>query len=301
MGFIRKPAKRLWRRLMTVPIRHSDGSYWNLNQDLFRLVVRPARRLLRRHADRRVDFLICGVQKSATSAMDEVLRRHPQVRMADQKEVHYFDDDANFQSAKPDYSLYHAAFSATSHCKALGESTPTYMFWRAAPERIFRYNEQIKLIAVLRNPIDRAYSQWNMQRARGIERLTFWEALQAEPERTRRCHPHQNRSFSYVERGLYVEQIQRLWSFFPSRQTLFLRHEELSKRPDETLEQVCRFLGLSLPGNLGFRRVHARAYTSSITERERDYLRSIFGKEVDSLARLLGWNCSNWLDTPGSA
>ena len=283
---------------MAIPIRHSDGSYWNLNQDLFRLVVRPARRLLRRHADRRVDFLICGAQKSGTSAMDEALRRHPQVRMASQKEVHFFDDDSNFQSGAPDYSRYHAAFSAANHARVLGESTPTYMFWRTAPERIFQYNAQMKLLVVLRNPIERAYSHWNMQRERGIEPLTFWDALQAEPERARRSLPHQNRSFSYIERGLYAGQIQRLWRFFPRRQTLFIRNEELATRPDETFLCVCRFLGLASPADVGFRRVHARAYISRITAREHEYLRSIFEMEIDSLAKLLGWDCSAWLEPP---
>ena len=131
--------------------------------------------------------------------------------MAKVKEVHLFDDDKTFARRSHDgYAEYHRQFAPTSTGQLLGEITPAYMYWNDAPRRIREYNPAMKLIAVLRNPITRAYSQWNMQRDAGAEQLPFWEALQAEAARLSASLPHQNRNASYVDRGFYSGQLRRL-------------------------------------------------------------------------------------------
>ena len=125
------------------------------------------------HSVVKVGFLIAGTQKGGTSALDAYLREHPDICMANQKEVHFFDNEAIFNGDNSDYAVYHAAFSLKTSQQLLGESTPIYMYWHAAPKRIWQYNPDMKFLIMLRNPIDRAYSHWNMERGRKRDSLSF--------------------------------------------------------------------------------------------------------------------------------
>ncbi|MGB7755383.1 MAG: hypothetical protein WBL23_04905, partial [Salinisphaera sp.] len=95
-----------------------------------------------------------------------------------------------------------------------GEATPIYMYWHDAPRRMWEYNPNMKLIVVLRNPIDRAFSHWNMEKSRNAESLSFWDAIQNEEPRCKEALPYQHRTYSYVDRGFYLEQLRRLWRYF---------------------------------------------------------------------------------------
>jgi hypothetical protein len=145
--------------------------------------------------DPMVNFLICGTQKGGTSALDAYLKEHPQICMAEQKEVHFFDNEDLFRHKKPAYDIYHSAFSPKVSHKLLGEATPIYMYWYSAPLRIWKYNHSMKLIILLRNPIDRAYSHWNMERVRNTDCVSFWEAIQSEQKRCRESLPYQHRVY----------------------------------------------------------------------------------------------------------
>lgn len=243
----------------------------------------------------KVDFIICGTQKGGTTALDAYLRQHPRICMANCKEVHFFDDESNFQAEKIDYSKYHAAFDIQAHGKLYGEATPIYMYWRDAPKRIWQYNPNIKLIVTLRNPIERAYSHWNMERQRNAETLSFGDALKFESVRRREQLPYQHRVFSYVDRGFYSEQLRRLWAYFDEKQVLVLKHEDLKLKPRETLNSVCDFLGIERMTRLDPHEVHIGEYASQIGEKEKELLRYIYEYEIRGLERLLGWDCNSWL------
>lgn len=246
--------------------------------------------------NRSVDFLICGAQKGGTSALDVYLREHPDICMANKKEVHYFDNDEYFSTGKPDYSMYHAAFSPEKKHKILGESTPIYMYWKDSPKRIWEYNPNMKLIVLLRNPIERAYSHWNMERSLNADNLSFWDAIKNEKERCDMALTEQHRVYSYIDRGLYLEQLRRLWAYFPKDRTLILKSEDLKENPDEILNCICEFLGVSQFKNIKAKNVHARPYVSRISEKEIDYLRSIYTPGIKQLEVELNWDCSNWQD-----
>lgn len=128
----------------------------------------------------KIDFVISGTQKGGTSALDAYLREHPEICMADKKEVHYFDNEDFYCYEQLGYLNYHSFFSPNESHKILGEATPIYMYWYDAPKHIWQYNSNMKLIAILRNPIERAYSHWNMERSRGADKLSFWDALISE-------------------------------------------------------------------------------------------------------------------------
>src|SRR5690606_16704274 len=164
--------------------------------------------------------------------------------MAPRKEVHFFDREVHFSGETVDYSAYHAIFDMDSSCRLRGEATPIYMYWEHTPARIKAYNPSAKIIVLLRNPIERAYSHWNMERARGQETLSFSDAIRAEPERLARIAPRQERVHSYLDRGRYCRQLQRLWEVFGRDQVAVLANEALKRDPQQTIDTLCDFLSL---------------------------------------------------------
>ena len=244
---------------------------------------------------RSVDFIICGTQKGGTTALDAYFREHPEICMANQKEVHYFDNEKHFANGVPNYSKYHAFFSPKKTHKVLGEATPIYMYWNESPKRIFEYNNKIKIIIILRSPIDRAYSHWNMERSRNADSMSFKEAIDAERERCREALPYQHRVYSYVDRGHYLDQLRRIWAYFPKERVLILKNEDLKQNVYATLNQVADFLGVSHFNNIDNKNVHSRPYVSHMSREERDFLKSIFEAEIKELEEELQWDCSDWL------
>ncbi|MGJ8639899.1 MAG: sulfotransferase domain-containing protein [Opitutaceae bacterium] len=244
---------------------------------------------------RKVDFVICGTQKGGTSALDVYLREHPEICMADKKEVHFFDQNEHFTSAKPDYSKYHAYFRPNRSHKLVGEATPIYMYWNEAPKRIRDYNPNMKLIALLRNPIERAYSHWNMEHGRDRDDLPFFEAIKNEEERCREASPEQHRVYSYIDRGFYLKQLQNIWEFFPKDRLLVLKSDDLNEKPKETLDQVCDFLEVSEFQAITEKKVNKRSYARGMSDEECDYLKTIFKPSIIELESELNWDCSDWL------
>lgn len=218
--------------------------------------------------------------------------------MANKKEVHFFDNDELF-SGQIDYSRYHSAFTPDIRHRILGESTPIYLYWKPAPKRIFDYNPSMKFIIVLRNPIERAFSHWNMERSRKFEKLSFWEAITQESHKCQMASPNQHRIYSYIDRGFYSHQIKRLWTLFPKNQTLFIKHEDLKFKPKEVVDQVCCFLSVEKIPKLEKKTIFDIPYEREMTEKETKYLINIFREEIITLEKLLNWNCDSWLQPYG--
>jgi len=179
----------------------------------------------------KVNFLIVGAQKSGTTALAAYLRSHPEIYMfgdqSGRRSAHYFSNENIDFRNKQQYDDYHALFSPQANHRIVGESTPIYMYWNNAIRRIWEYNPNMKLIAILRNPIERAYSAWNMEKDRGAEDLTFEQALKNEEERCRTTLPNQHRIFSYIDRGYYSSQIREIWRWIPRENTFFIKNEAL--------------------------------------------------------------------------
>ena len=214
--------------------------------------------------------------------------------MANKKEVHYFDNDANF-SFNNDYSSYHQHFSCADK-KIIGEATPIYLYKESCLPRIYTYNPSIKLIILLRNPIARAYSHWNMECNRGREGLPFRQALLAETQRAKVALPAQDSVHSYIDRGFYSQQIRRVWRFFDKSQVLILKQENLQQHLDKTLNRVTQFLNISDFPPQEKKTVHGRTYQKSLGGTDFNYLKNLYFYEIKEIEKLLGWDCSNWLD-----
>jgi hypothetical protein len=240
----------------------------------------------------RIDFVIGGAQKAGTTALYEHLKAHPEIHF-DCKETHFFDDDAAFASPDPDYDAFHNRFDR-SKPGVFGDATPIYMYWNAAPARLHRYNPAIKWIVVLRNPIERAYSQWNMERSRRLEPLEFRAALMAEQAFLDNTPGQQDRVRSYLDRGRYSEQVRRLWNLFGTGQVLVLRHETLLTQHESVLERICRFLGVGPLGPSAQVVANRIEYPEAISAADFDFCLQRLDPEISQLEALLGWDCGEW-------
>ncbi|MBD3275388.1 MAG: sulfotransferase [Candidatus Marinimicrobia bacterium] len=243
----------------------------------------------------RVNFLIAGTQKGGTTALDFYLRKHPKICMAKEKEVHFFDNERIFRMNSFKYAYYHSNFQPNSDNEIIGESTPVYMYWRTAPQRIWKYNPNIKIIIILRNPIERAFSHWNMNKQKNHEKLSFHNAILKERERCRERLPYQHRKFSYIDRGFYTNQIRTFWDFFPRQQMLIIKNEELKYNSHKTLNKIARFLNIDEFPKFSIESKHSRKYNNKISKTDKDRLKNIYEFEIRNLERLLGWDCNDWI------
>ena len=215
----------------------------------------------------RVTFLIGGVQKGGTTALASFLARHPMLELPAKKEAHVFDSpefDNNWSPEQVD-QRYDGCFQR-SEGVLHGDATPIYLFHPILVRRIAAYNPRMKWIVILRHPVERALSQYHMERSRGLETWPLLPALLLERWRLR---GHENdfspdsplRLHSYCARSDYARQLNVLFSHFPERQVLLLRNEQLALQPDETLEKVCQFLGVeSMATDLEYPRVFENNY-----------------------------------------
>jgi hypothetical protein len=248
-----------------------------------------------------VDFFIIGVQKGGTSALDHFLRAHPQIRMANVKEIHFFDDES-INWAKPEYTRLHDAFDwSQPDIKLRGEATPIYIYWPSALARLRDYNNAAKLIVCLRHPSFRAYSHWRMETKRGYETLDFSASIRhAGRQRVFATLNAAHRVFSYVERGFYAAQIDRLFSMFPRKQISFHRTDQLWKDVEGTLENIQDFLGVSR--QLSARRayispiIHSPRAFCGISPEDLAYLNKLFADDISRTGEQTRLSLDDWLD-----
>jgi hypothetical protein len=244
----------------------------------------------------RLDFIVPGAQKSGTTALHYFLNQHPQIALPDQQELHFFDDEEIFAHSV-DYQVLHRHFRAIGRSTMAGEVSPSYLYWEPAMERIHTYNPRIKLVILLRNPIDRAFAHWNMQRFKDREPLDFLAALKEEPRRIAQPRSIESRRFSYVDRGFYSTQLERVFKFFPREQVMVVKFEQFRDRKQETLDAIFDFLSVKRLRVSRDRDRNVVPYERAITAEERKYLLDVFTADIAKLEQMLGWDLADWKAT----
>ena len=192
------------------------------------------------------DFLVIGTAKGGTSYFYHLLTQHPYVEPAAAKELHFFG--SHFDEGVEWYRRCFPAPRWKEGRKTItGEATP-YLGNPHVPERMAEVVPRVRLIALLRNPVDRAYSMYHHRVRHGWETRTFEEAIEAEEARmleTRRDESAiRDEGSSYLRRGVYVDQLLRWTKFFSDDQMLILKSEDFFERPQKTLKVAFDFLGL---------------------------------------------------------
>ncbi len=214
-----------------------------------------AKRLaVRMNLIRRPSFIIVGAQKAGTTALHRMLISARGVRGAKRKELHYFDDGFIRYG---DVDAYHQCFphvlSAGSAVQTF-EASPEYLCHPLAAERISRYQPRMKIVAILRDPVERAYSGWNMYHNKFPTLKEIWASPLVDPRSFEQAIAEELGSSTaldwaanprgYLLRGLYAEQLIRFYHYFPRDQVLVLFQEDLEQRPEEVTAALAGFLTL---------------------------------------------------------
>ena len=238
------------------------------------------------------DFLVIGAQKAGTTALYAYLRWHPGVTGPSWKEVSFFDRHWWRGEA-----WYRGQFPLRSGGQLVGEASPSYLFHPLGPERVRSLVPDARLVAMIRDPVDRAYSHYQHEVALGREPLSFEDALAAEDERTRgeverlladpRAFSRAWWDHTYVARGMYAEQIERWRAVFPHEQLMVVTTDELGERPAETYAAILGFLGAARHELAEYPRVFDRDYAPMRAE-TRTMLAGRFAEPNRRLEQLLG-------------
>ncbi|MFJ6194723.1 sulfotransferase family protein [Micromonospora sp. NPDC092111] len=242
------------------------------------------------------DFLVIGGQRCGTTSLHHYLAAHPDVRAATGKELQFFS--LHFGRGQ---RWYRAHFPPAAAGRRSFEASPYYLFHPSVPARVAGLLPEARFVALLRDPVERAYSHYLHTRSYGVEPLGFAAALTAEPQRladalrdgpdTPAAH-HALRNFSYTARGRYAEQLDRWFAALPRERLHVVRSEDLYADPATVYAGVLRFLGLAPFTPDAFARHTRRADTgpSQLTAELRAELAAGFAPHNARLADLLGWS-----------
>ena len=241
------------------------------------------------------DFIVIGVQKGGTSSMYRYLESHPGLKLSYRKQLHFFDKNPH-----KGMGFYLASFPlrAGNNAYKTGEASPFYIYHPHVPQRILDALPETKIIAMLRNPIDRAYSHYVMKVDQGWEKTpTFEEAIDLEQQRISAdyqrmvedpsFYSNDVRNFSYLTRGHYYEQLKRWFDIYDRDQILVLNSEAFFADPMAGLRKVYDFIGISdyQPKDL---KVHNQRFYSPMEAETRERLRQYYLPHNKKLYTLLG-------------
>ncbi|HET7579910.1 MAG TPA: sulfotransferase domain-containing protein [Bacillales bacterium] len=247
--------------------------------------------------ERGPDFLIMGAMKSGTTSLYKYLCQHPDVIPAKEKELQFFSK--KFNKGLPWYKSQFPLLSNSDQSKITGEGDPYYMFHPHGPRRIYETLPHVKLMVLLRNPTDRAFSHYNYIRRR--VKMPFDKALQAElkhieKEKQKMLEDEHYisafyRDYSFLSRGKYIEQLEAMEKYFDRNQILVLISEELFEDPQKVMSRVFPFL--NIPGYKidRFPVFNNRNY-KPMKEATRTFLKDYFQPYNQRLYRYLGKDLS---------
>lgn len=194
------------------------------------------------------DFLIIGAMKSGTSSLFHYLQRHPMIEPPIRKEIHFFT--VGYHKGTSWYRAHFPLRGALSGSRITGEGCPDYMFCPGAEHRIYRLLPDVRLIILLRDPVERAISHYFHERRMGREYLPIMEALEVEEERLAGADLEDPQGLetylhaSYKRRGWYASHIARYFTLFPRDRILILGSGDLFRDSQRTTAEAIRFLGL---------------------------------------------------------
>ncbi len=220
------------------------------------------------------NFFIIGTPKAGTTALQKMLSNHPDVFMSPIKEPHYFSTDFKIEEFAPDYrrnnpcdltnylkapllkkihlshtptwKQYSELYRDAGEHKAIGEASSGYLYSTEAAKNIYNKIPSARIIMILRDPVDRAYSHFNMDKASGrIKTSSFVEAVEKDFQNPSKAWGGKH---LYVELGLYYEQVRRYLEVFPSNQIKIIFYDDWVQDNKKALDEVCRFLKIMPDG-----------------------------------------------------
>lgn len=243
---------------------------------------------------KKCSVFIIGTQKSGTTELHSKLLNHPKLVSSFKKEVHFFSSEQKFNNRG--ILWYQSQFPKIPFWsdKLLIEATPSYIFFPRALERIKRYNPKARLVVLLRNPIKRAYSSWNMFSSTYkkynlnkalIEERTFEEAIGDE------LHGKKTKTeYFYLKKGIYVDQLIELFKIFDRNQILIIQSEKYWENKDYYEQVICDFLGIKAYKfeDLSLKYKAEGSYKNDLSQEMHEKLKDYYKSHNQRLEKLLG-------------
>jgi hypothetical protein len=247
------------------------------------------------------NFLIVGAARSGTTTLYSYLQAHPEVYLPASKrpEPHFFLKDWEYGMGIDYYARKY--FSAWRGQRALGEASASYLCYDWVADRILRHLPGVKLIATLRNPIERAHSNYWHTIKSGLESCSFEEAVRTERQRLAEIvDPFWRavRPYAYVERGFYYRHLSDYLLRFPRSQMHIVLFEDLLRSPGQVLRGILEFLEVDpefVPADLDRILNQSTPEGEKMAPSAREYLRGVFRDDILNLGQLLGRDLSSWL------
>ncbi|MGY8917438.1 MAG: sulfotransferase family protein [Flavobacteriales bacterium] len=288
----------------------------------------------------KVDFFIVGAPKAGTTSLYHYLNEHPEISMSSQKEPDYFSD-ADIQNEGMYYGKnridtikkYHSLFDDNSESKLKGEASVSYLFYKNVPQKIKSYNPEAKIIIMLRDPIDRAFSHYLMDYRLGLVSDSFEDIIDQKSV-------HKNAKLfyqQYIELSEYTNQVKRYLNVFDGKEILFIEYEDLKKDALGIVKKTYLFLGVNqvyrpdvnkkhntytMPKNSIIRFIYSFVILRNILsfffqknlvnrlkivlfkndkkpkllDKTRDRLKQFFTNDVNKLAKMLNKDFSRWIN-----
>ena len=196
----------------------------------------------------KVNFMCVGAQKSGTTTLYNVLRQHEEIYLPTAKEIYYFSDDKLFKKGADWYHKYCKGYKGQA---VIGEITPGYLCCPETAERIYKYNPEMKLVIMLRNPVHRAFSHYLMKKRNGREKEVFSSCIHKELNELENGLVDQNVK-NYVSRGFYAKQIIRYLEFFDISSIHFVIFENFIRDQENHIRDILKFLDLSEQSGLNY-------------------------------------------------
>lgn len=246
------------------------------------------------------NFLIIGAARCGTTSLYDSLNEHPNIYLPEHKrpEPHFFLKSYEYNKGLKYYSSKY--FSKWRNEKAIGEASTSYIYQSYVPERIHNHIPDVKMIALLRNPVDRAYSNYWVSVHNGLEDLSFENALESEKTRI-----HSEKStfwkaiqpYAYMNRGFYYQQLSRYFRYFKKEQLLIIIFEDFIYEPAPVLKMVFQFLEVDdnfLPGNMREVKNKLPVNVPPMSPATRKYLINVFKSENERLSECINQDLSHW-------
>lgn len=307
------------------------------------------------------NFFIVGAAKAGTTSLYHYLKSHPQVFFSPIKEPNYFASDIRVEdfcttyrmntfldvdtyfrdqplkeiqlSFVKDHNQYLSLFDESSNEKIVGECSTSYLYSSEAANQIKRYNPEARIVIVLRNPVERTFSHYQMALRYGHTNLNFRKAIDKDLKQKKKGW---GISELFIELSMYEEQIKRYLELFPADQLKILYFDDLKERPVDLLDELTTFLGINPIENLSgekynvgsiprFKKLNTLVARSGIREivkkslgpkpvdtlkktfykkgnlpelrpDERRFLNSLFKEDVLAVSKLLDRDLGHWID-----
>tara|TARA_B110000879_G_scaffold211942_1_gene306237 strand:+ start:47 stop:802 length:756 start_codon:yes stop_codon:yes gene_type:complete len=240
-----------------------------------------------------IDYLFIGAQKTGSNSFIGYMNEHPDIYCC-KKEIHYFDIKYN----KKDFNWYEKHFKTKK--TIVGEKSPSYLLDKRAINRIYNYNPNIKLIIFLREPIQRAYSHFNMKypivKERGNINKIFNEDINQQKDipLDKYIENISQKSTAFIHRGFYYEQIKYIYSLFPKENVLILISDENKKDILKCYNKIFTFLGVKKLSNIKNNNRHAGTYPEELDMTNKKLLYKIYKPHNEKLYNLLGRKVDLW-------